>query len=97
MPYSERAANLPTRAETAAVYRMIRSGNVFAEDLQPVFAAAGPQNTGKTLASITALQELGLIEQQGSRLLPVAVSEKKDLASAPILKKLAEPDGDQPE
>ena len=76
---------------------MIRSGTVFAEDLQPVFAAAGPQNTGKTLASITALLELGLIERRGSRFQPVAVSAKKDLSAAPILQKLAGPDGDQPE
>ena len=97
LPRDQRLACLPTRAETAAIYRMIRSGTVFAEDLQPVFAAAGPQNTGKTLASITALLELGLIEQRGSRFQPVAVSAKKDLSAAPILQKLAGPDGDQPE
>ena len=97
LPRDQRLACLPTRAETAAIYRMIRSGTVFAEDLQPVFAAAGPQNTGKTLASITALLELGLIERRGSRFQPVAVSAKKDLSAAPILQKLAGPDGDQPE
>ena len=97
LPRDQRLACLPTRAEKAAIYRMIRSGTVFAEDLQPVFAAAGPQNTGKTLASITALLELGLIERRGSRFQPVAVSAKKDLSAAPILQKLAGPDGDQPE
>ena len=61
-----------------------------AADLQPVFAAEGPQNTGKTLASLTALQELGLIEEQEGRWLPVPVTAKQDLASAPVLQKLAE-------
>ena len=55
-----------------------------------VFAAEGPQNTGKTLASLTALQELGLIEEQEGRWLPVPVTAKQDLASAPVLQKLAE-------
>ena len=63
---------------------------VAAADLQPVFAAEGPQNTGKTLASLTALQELGLIEEQEGRWLPVPVTAKQDLASAPVLQKLAE-------
>ena len=58
--------------------------------MQPVFAAEGPQNTGKTLASLTALQELGLIEEQEGRWLPVPVTAKQDLASAPVLQKLAE-------
>lgn len=81
---------LPTRDQTAAVYRMVRGGTVFADDLQPVFSAAGPENTGKTLASLTALLQLGLIEQRGSRYQPVAVTAKKDLFSAPILRKLAQ-------
>ena len=55
-------ALLPARADTVSLYRRIRGGHVAAADLQPVFAAEGPQNTGKTLASLTALQELGLIE-----------------------------------
>lgn len=80
---------LPVRADTAALYRMIRSGHVYARDLQPVFAAAGPNQTGKVLASLTALQQLGLIEQQGSRYQTVATAEKKDLDRAPILQTLA--------
>ncbi len=56
---------------------------------QPVFAAQGVQNTGRMLASLTALQELGLIEEQDGRWLPVAVTAKQDLASAPVLQRLA--------
>lgn len=77
LPDDERLACLPTRADTAAVYRMVRTGNVFADDLQPLFATAGPENTGKTLASLTALEQLGLIERRGSRYQPVEVTGKK--------------------
>ena len=93
LPDDERLACLPTRADTAAVYRMVRTGNVFADDLQPLFATAGPENTGKTLASLTALEQLGLIERRGSRYQPVEVTGKKDLSSAPVLRRLAEGDG----
>ena len=41
------------------------------------------------LASLTALQELGLIEEQDGRWLPVPVTAKQDLASAPVLQRLA--------
>ena len=68
-------------------------GNVFADDLQPLFATAGPENTGKTLASLTALEQLGLIERRGSRYQPVEVTGKKDLSSAPVLRRLAEGEG----
>ena len=81
---------LPERADTVALYRRIRTGQVASADLQPVFAAGGAQNTGKILASLTALQELGLIEEQEGRWLPVPVTVKQDLASAPVLQKLAE-------
>ena len=64
-------------------------GQVVSGDLQPVFAAQGPENTGKTLTSLAALHELGLIEEQNGHWLPVPVSTKQDLASAPILQKLA--------
>ena len=84
------AVLLPERADTVALYKRIRGGQVLAGDLQPVFAAQGPQNAGKTLASLAALRELGLIEEQQGRWLPVPVSEKKDLASAPVLRRLAE-------
>lgn len=83
-------ALLPERNDTVMLYKRIRSGQVFTSDLQPVFAAQGPENTGKTLASLLALQELGLIEEQNGRWLPVPVIQKQDLASAPVLKKLAQ-------
>ena len=83
-------ALLPERNDTVMLYKRIRNGQVFTSDLQPVFAAQGPENTGKTLASLLALQELGLIEEQNGRWLPVPVSQKQDLASAPVLKKLAQ-------
>ena len=82
-------ALLPDRDDTVKLYMRIRNGQVFAEDLQPTFAAQGAENTGKTLASLAALQELGLIEEQNGRWLPVPVSGKQDLASAPVLQKLA--------
>lgn len=83
-------ALLPDRTDTVQLYKRIRSGQVFAEDLQPTFVAQGPENTGKTLASLTALRELGLIEEQDGRWLPVPTSQKQDLAAAPVLKRLAE-------
>lgn len=86
---AQAAAFLPSRADTAAVYRRIRAGEVFADDLQPLFAALGPQNTGKALASIAALTELGLVERQGWRLAPVPNAQKQELSGAPVLKRLA--------
>ena len=86
---AQAAALLPGRADTVALYKRIRGGQVLAGDLQPVFAAQGAQNAGKTLASLAALQELGLIEEQQGRWLPVPVTEKRDLAAAPVLRRLA--------
>lgn len=83
-------ALLPERADTVQLYKRIRSGQVFAEDLQPVFAAQGPENAGKVLVSLSALQELGLIEEQEGRWLPVPAERKQDLAAAPVLRRLAE-------
>ena len=82
------AAILPQRADTVSLYRRIRSGQVVSYDLQPVFFAEGAQNTGKILASLTALQELGLIREENGRWLPAPVTDKRDLASAPILQRL---------
>jgi single-stranded-DNA-specific exonuclease len=80
---------LPTRQQTAVLYRLIRAGGVSADDLMPTFAALGAENTGKTLAGLAALTELGLIEERDGRYLPTVVTEKKNLAAAPILQKLA--------
>ena len=88
----QRQRLLPTREETATLYRMIRGGRVRCADLQPLFACTGAQNAGKTLTGLMALTQLNLIgetEKSGVRyyqVLPVA--QKQDLASAPILRKL---------
>ena len=84
----EAAAFLPDRSDTAKIYRMIRAGGLPANDLQPVFAALGPESTGRTLASLAALQELGLIENQNGRWMPAAVTAKRSLDDAPVLQKL---------
>ena len=55
------AALLPDRADTVMLYKRIRGGQVASGDLQPVFAAQGPENTGKTLTSLAALHELCLL------------------------------------
>lgn len=88
LPPDRVQAFLPDRNDTANLYRRIRAGGVCAEDLQPVFAASGAENTGKTLASLQALCELGLVEQQNGRWMPAAVTGKKNLDDAPILQKL---------
>lgn len=80
----------PARTDTVALYRMIQAGNVYTEDLQPIFAALGDDKAGKVLVSLEALRELGLVERRGARYLPAAVDGKKDLMSAPILRRIAE-------
>ena len=79
----------PDRTDTVSLYRMIQAGNVYAEDLQPVFAALGSDKAGKVLVSLEALRELGLVERRGARYLPAAVDGKKDLMSAPVLRRMA--------
>lgn len=84
----------PERDDTVALYRQLRSGRVDANDLQPLFACMGPQQTGKTLVSLEALTELNLIaveETEGARrYVLVPTKEKKDLASAPVLRAMME-------
>lgn len=88
LPADQARDFLPDRDHIAALYRRIRAGGIPAEDLQPAFAAAGPEHTGRTLAGLTALSELGLIQRQNGRWMPAAVQEKKNLDDAPILQKL---------
>lgn len=82
----------PQRSQIVALYRMIQDGNVWAGDLQPVFAKLGWEHAGRVLVGLEALLQLGLVERfedgQAVKYAPVAVSEKKDLFSAPILKRL---------
>ncbi len=91
---SEKGQLLPDRAHVAAVYRLIRGGGVSAEDLLPLFARMGSQTTGKTMAGLEALLQLGLVEVKeiggAKTFVPVAVEGKKDLESAPVLKALKE-------
>ena len=42
----------------------------------------------RPLASLAALQELGLIENQNGRWMPAAVTVKRSLDDAPVLQKL---------
>ena len=89
---AQKALLLPDRAHIAALYRLIREGGVYADDLQPLLARMGAHSAGKTLAGLEALMQLGLVETRAvagaNRLAPVAVQGKKDLFSAPILKAL---------
>ena len=65
-----------------------------AEDLQPLCAKLGEEQTGKTLVAVAALEQVGLItaaEKGGAKfweLVPTA--GKKNLGDAPILKCLEE-------
>ncbi len=93
LPDDERLACLPTRADTAAVYRMVRTGNVFADDLQPLFATAGPekhrQDPGQPDGAGTAW-----FDRAPRQPLPAGGSDRqKDLSSAPVLRRLAEGEG----
>ena len=80
----------PARSDIIAVYRELQTRPWHAEDLQPLFAKLGEENTGKTLVALTALEQVGLIaavERNGAKfweLVPTA--GKKNLADAPILK-----------
>ena len=80
----------PVRGEIITVYRELQTRRWHAEDLQPLFAKLGEQQTGKTLVALTALEQVGLIaavEHGGAKfweLVPTA--GKKNLADAPILK-----------
>ena len=91
----QRASLLPQRSETVALYRAIQTGSVRGEDLRPLFAAMGPDQAGKTLVSLTALEQSGLVAccqdnegRQFWRVIPTR--EKKDLTTAPIFAGLQE-------
>ena len=84
----------PARSDIIAVYRELQVRRWHADDLQPLFAKLGEENTGKILVAVAALEQVGLIaakERDGIRfweLVPTA--GKKNLADAPILKCLEE-------
>ena len=93
LPRPQQAGIHPQRADTAAFYRLIaaRPGGVPARDLRPLFAKLGAENAGKALVSLTALEQLGLVEKaqnaQGAEVWRVVPGTgKKDLSSAPVLR-----------
>ena len=91
---AQRAQLRPVRADTVALYRVLGAGKdgVPADDLRPLFARLGAGNAGKALVSLEALRELDLAEvcetPRGARWRLVPSTEKKDLSSAPILRRL---------
>ena len=84
----------PERSDIITVYRELQTRRWHAEDLQPLFAKLGEQNTGKILVAITALEQVGLIavhERGGAKFWELVPAQgKKNLADAPILKCLEE-------
>ena len=90
----QKALLLPTRQDTAAVYQALRSRTWHADDLQPLFAQLGAAQAGKVLTGIMALEQLGLIarqQQNGADVYAIVpTAGKKDLAAAPILKRMEE-------
>ena len=90
----QKARIAPERSDIITVYRELQARRWHAEDLQPLFAKLGEDNTGKILVAITALEQVGLIavrERSGAKFWELVPAEgKKNLADAPILKCLEE-------
>ena len=90
----QKARIAPERSDIITVYRELQARRWHAEDLQPLFAKLGEENTGKNLVAITALEQVGLIavrERSGAKFWELVPAEgKKNLADAPILKCLEE-------
>ena len=84
----------PDRSHIITVYRELQARRWHAEDLQPLCAKLGEENTGKTLVAVTALEQVSLIatvEKGGAKYLELVPAQgKKNLADAPILKCLEE-------
>ena len=80
----------PDRSHIITVYRELQARRWHAEDLQPLCAKLGEENTGKTLVAVTALEQVGLIatvDKGGAKYLELVPAQgKKNLADAPILK-----------
>ena len=80
----------PDRSHIITVYRELQARRWHAEDLQPLCAKLGEENTGKTLVAVTALEQVGLIatveKGEANYLELVPAQGKKNLADAPILK-----------
>lgn len=84
----------PERSHIITVYRELQSRSWHAEDLQPLCAKLGEENTGKTLVAVAALEQVGLIatvEKGGAKFWEIVpTAGKKNLADAPILQCLEE-------
>ena len=86
----QKEAVAPERSHIITVYRELQARRWHAEDLQPLFAKLGEENTGKTLVAVAALEQVGLItaaDRGGAKFWElVPATGKKNLADAPILK-----------
>ena len=84
----------PERSHIITVYRELQARRWHAEDLQPLFAKLGEENTGRTLVAVAALEQVGLstaADRGGAKFWElVPATGKKNLADAPILKCLEE-------
>lgn len=81
----------PLREDTAAVYRVVRSGGrINSQDLRPAFALLPEMQPGKVMTALAALEELNLIARDADTgfYRPVAVEGKKDLADSNLLQRL---------
>ena len=80
----------PDRSHIITVYRELQARRWHAEDLQPLCAKLGEENTGKTLVAVTALEQerlIATVEKGGAKYLELVPAQgKKNLADAPILK-----------
>lgn len=80
---------LPTRRETAVIYRKIRADKVNCADLRPLFAEFAHIPSGRIQIIIDVLLDLGLIQTAESAsaqyFLAPAVTRKKGLMSSKIL------------
>ncbi len=83
---------LPTREDVAHVYRLLKGPDmVYYGDLRPVFIKLGEDKTGRTLAAVAVLEELGLIERDISSgcYKVVNVKEKRELCTSALFKRLS--------
>lgn len=84
----------PDRSIVVSVYREIGKGNVHTDDLRPMFLNMGSENTGKLLAAVDILKELGHILEVNSdgALLLVQNNDKtkKPLENSKILAALTD-------
>ncbi|MEG1895918.1 MAG: hypothetical protein RR162_06725, partial [Oscillospiraceae bacterium] len=82
----------PTRAEVAAVYRLIQSQTVPCDDLRPLFLKFQDISSGKVQTIVDILIELGLVEScqeiKQNYFKTVKVGEKRDLSTSKILQEL---------